>query len=56
MDMEPTGISPAAEWNAPGWTSDCHASVRTYLAMTCPEFSASTKGVPLSQHAFCGLG
>ena len=20
MDMEPAGVCPAAEWNAPGWT------------------------------------
>ena len=26
MDMEPAGLSPAAECNAPGWTTDCHTS------------------------------
>ena len=36
MDMEPAGLSPAAEWNAPGWTTDCHTSdVGHWFAMTC---------------------
>ena len=35
MDMEPAGLSPAAEWNAPGWTTDCHTSdVGHWFAMT----------------------